>query len=74
MNTYSVPATCIRSKLCGNYLVCLVVILGVVFEHLWLLFILEVADQVVQIKFFSPFLALYKPILPGENCSTRVYG
>ena len=39
------------------------VILGVVFENLGLLLVIEVLDQVVEVEFFTPFLAIDEPIL-----------
>jgi hypothetical protein len=45
------------------YFIRLVVVLGVVFEDLGFLLVVEIADKVVEAKFFAPFLAIDEPIL-----------
>jgi len=44
------------------YLVGFVVVLRVVFEDLLLFWVVEVADEVIEVEFFPPFLAINKPI------------
>ena len=44
-----------------RYLIGLVVVLWVVFEDLGLLGVLEVLDQVVEVEFFPPGLAVHEP-------------
>ena len=51
------------SRIAGKiYFICLVVVLRVVFEDLGFLLVIEVADEVVEIEFFAPFLAVDEPI------------
>lgn len=38
------------------------IVLWVIVEHLWLLSVLEIPDQVVDSEFFSPFLVGNKPV------------
>ena len=44
------------------YLVCFVVVLWIVFEDLFLFFVVEVVWQSIHILVLSPFLAIHKPI------------
>lgn len=44
------------------YLVSFVVVLWVILKNLFLLWVFEVADQVVEVELFSPFLALDEPM------------
>ena len=43
------------------YFICLVVILGVIFEDLGLLVVVEVAGEVIEVCFFAPLLAVHEP-------------
>jgi len=45
----------------ATYLVCLVVVLGVVLEDVWLLLVLEVVYELVGAELFSPFLVGCEP-------------
>ncbi len=44
------------------YLVCLVVVLWVVLEDLWLFRVLKVAHQVIDCEFFSPLFVGNEPV------------
>jgi len=39
-----------------------VVVLWVVLEHLFLFWVLEVADEIIETEFFSPFLTVNEPV------------
>lgn len=46
-----------------THLVCLVIVLGVILEHLWLLFIVKVLHEIIHTttKLFPPLLAIDEP-------------
>lgn len=50
--------------LAHRYLVRLVIILGIVFEHFRFLFVVEVPDEVVDTEFLPPFFAVNEPAIP----------
>lgn len=50
-----------------RYLVRLVIVLNVVFEHFRLLFVVKVFQKVVHAKVFPPFLAINEPLLPSDD-------
>lgn len=44
------------------HFICLVVVLGVVFEDFSLLLVVEVLDEVVEVEILAPFLAIDEPM------------